>query len=114
MDESGADERVSRVLKNKWRLDRLLGRGGMGAVYEATHRNGMRAAVKVLRQERPREPGSRLYRMTVEIRDARQCFAQRVGEAETHRAGGERAGDAQQQAALGAAGERDDDTAGAP
>jgi serine/threonine-protein kinase len=46
-----AQERVSRVLKNKWRLDRVLGAGGMACVYEATHRNGMRAAVKVLHPE---------------------------------------------------------------
>ena len=42
---------MSRVLKNKWRLDRVLGAGGMACVYEATHRNGMRAAVKVLHPE---------------------------------------------------------------
>jgi serine/threonine protein kinase len=36
------------VLDDKWTLDRLLGVGGMAAVYAATHRNGARAAVKVL------------------------------------------------------------------
>jgi serine/threonine-protein kinase len=43
-----AQERVSRVLKGKWRIDRVIGAGGMAVVYEATHRNGMRAAIKVL------------------------------------------------------------------
>src|SRR6202044_2927349 len=35
----------------KWRLDTLLGVGGMAAVYAATHRNGSRAAVKLLHAE---------------------------------------------------------------
>ena len=36
----------------KWRMDSLLGAGGMCAVYAATHRsNGKRAAVKVLHPE---------------------------------------------------------------
>jgi len=40
--------RVGRTLNNKWRIDRLLEVGGMGAVYEVTHRNGRRAAIKLL------------------------------------------------------------------
>jgi len=36
------------VLDDKWTLERLLGVGGMAAVYAARHRNGARAAVKVL------------------------------------------------------------------
>jgi len=43
-----AARRVGEVLAEKWRLDRLLGVGGMAAVYEATHRNGNKVAVKVL------------------------------------------------------------------
>ena len=46
-----AKARVGQVLKNKWRLDILLGVGGMAAVYAATHRNGSRAAVKLLHPE---------------------------------------------------------------
>jgi serine/threonine-protein kinase len=42
---------VGTVLKQKWRLDRLLGIGGMAAVYAATHRNGKRVAIKVLHEE---------------------------------------------------------------
>lgn len=36
------------MLDDKWTLERLLGVGGMAAVYAARHRNGARAAVKVL------------------------------------------------------------------
>jgi serine/threonine-protein kinase len=39
---------VGEVLNGKWRLDQLLGVGGMAAVYAATHRNGNRVAVKLL------------------------------------------------------------------
>jgi serine/threonine protein kinase len=39
------------VLQDKWRLDSLLGVGGMAAVYAATHRNGKRVAVKMLHSE---------------------------------------------------------------
>jgi serine/threonine-protein kinase len=46
-----AEERVGRTLHEKWRLDVLLGVGGTAAVYAATHRNGSRAAVKVLHPE---------------------------------------------------------------
>lgn len=44
-------ERIGMVLREKWRLDGLLGVGGMAAVYAATHRNGRRVAVKVLHAE---------------------------------------------------------------
>jgi eukaryotic-like serine/threonine-protein kinase len=40
--------RVGQVLRDKWRLDQVLGMGGMAAVYAATHRNGKRVAIKML------------------------------------------------------------------
>ena len=43
--------RVGNTLKDKWRIDTLIGVGGMAAVYACTHRNGMRVAVKVLHPE---------------------------------------------------------------
>jgi len=43
-----ASARVGTWLRDKWKLDALLGLGGMAAVYSATHRNGKRAAVKML------------------------------------------------------------------
>jgi len=46
-----ARARLGVVLNGKWRLDALLGVGGMAAVYGATHRNGKRVAVKMLHQE---------------------------------------------------------------
>ncbi|WP_437875912.1 protein kinase domain-containing protein [Sorangium sp. So ce513] len=49
MDTAAA--RIGTALNAKWRLDDLLGVGGMGAVFAATHRRGTRAAVKVLHIE---------------------------------------------------------------
>ncbi len=46
-----AEARIGSVIKGKWRLDRLLGVGGMACVYAATHRNQKRAAVKMLHRE---------------------------------------------------------------
>ena len=43
-----ANSRVGTVLHGKYRLDALLDVGGMSAVYAATHRNGARAAIKLL------------------------------------------------------------------
>jgi serine/threonine-protein kinase len=45
------DPRIGTTLKGKWRLDAVLGRGGMATVYAATHRNGKRVAVKMLHPE---------------------------------------------------------------
>ncbi len=43
--------RVGEVLNEKWTLERLLGVGGMAAVYAGKHRNGARAAIKVLHSD---------------------------------------------------------------
>lgn len=43
-----AQTRVGEVLRKKWRIERLIDVGGMAGVYEATHRNGNRVAVKIL------------------------------------------------------------------
>jgi eukaryotic-like serine/threonine-protein kinase len=45
---SRANARLGQVLRDKWRLDEVLGMGGMAAVYAATHRNGKRVAIKML------------------------------------------------------------------
>lgn len=49
--EERARTRIGSTLKEKYKLDRLLGVGGMAAVYAATHRNNKRFAVKVLHAE---------------------------------------------------------------
>jgi len=46
-----AQMRVGQLVRGRWRLDSLLGVGGMAAVYAATHRNGKRVALKMLHSE---------------------------------------------------------------
>lgn len=46
-----AEARVGTVLKGKWRLDSVIGIGGMATVYAATHRNRSRVAIKMLHPE---------------------------------------------------------------
>lgn len=46
-----ANARIGSVLKGKWRLDAVIGIGGMASVYAATHRNQARAAIKLLHAE---------------------------------------------------------------
>ncbi len=43
--------RIGSTLNDKWTLESLLGVGGMAAVYAARHRNGARAAIKILHPE---------------------------------------------------------------
>lgn len=54
-DEQGPQARVGSVIKGKWTVDGLLGVGGMAAVYAASHRNGQRAALKILHADFARE-----------------------------------------------------------
>ncbi len=49
--EATARARVGSTLNAKWTLDALLGVGGMASVFAARHRNGTRAAVKILSGE---------------------------------------------------------------
>lgn len=46
--ESPFRNRIGTWLRGKYRIDRLVGVGGMAAVFSATHRNGNRVAIKVL------------------------------------------------------------------
>jgi serine/threonine-protein kinase len=51
---------VGRLLRDKWRIDRRIARGGMGTVYAATHKNnGSTAAIKILHPEFSREKDTR-------------------------------------------------------
>jgi serine/threonine protein kinase len=43
--------RVGHILRGKWRIESLIGIGGMAAVYAGTHRNGKRGAIKILHLE---------------------------------------------------------------
>ena len=54
-DGDGPNARVGSVIKGKWKVDSLLGVGGMAAVYAASHRNGQRAALKILHADFARE-----------------------------------------------------------
>ncbi len=45
---TAALSRVGQTLNNKWHIDRLVDVGGMAAVYQATHRNGKKVAIKML------------------------------------------------------------------
>jgi serine/threonine-protein kinase len=51
---------IGRLLRNKWRIDARIARGGVGTVYAATHENdGSRAAIKVLHPELSRDTDTR-------------------------------------------------------
>lgn len=54
-DDGGPNARVGTVIKGKWTIEALLGVGGMAAVYAASHRNGQRAALKILHTDFARE-----------------------------------------------------------
>jgi hypothetical protein len=54
-DNDGPNARVGTVIKGKWSIESLLGVGGMAAVYAASHRNGQRAALKILHPDFARE-----------------------------------------------------------
>ncbi len=61
MDELAqrARTRVGQTLNDKYQIDRVLGVGGMAAVYSATHRNGNRVAVKMLHNHLSMDPDVR-------------------------------------------------------
>jgi serine/threonine-protein kinase len=59
-DVIAAQTRIGQTLGGKWRLDKLIGVGGMAAVYEATHKNNLKSvAVKVLHAELQRNEAVR-------------------------------------------------------
>jgi len=49
--EAQCRNRMGQLISGKWRLDALIGIGGMAAIYAATHRNGSMAAIKLLHPE---------------------------------------------------------------
>jgi serine/threonine-protein kinase len=58
-DDLFAASRVGTTLGHTWRLEKLLGVGGMAAVYEARHPSGERAAIKVLHRAVAQQPDLR-------------------------------------------------------
>ncbi|MFO0679058.1 MAG: serine/threonine-protein kinase [Polyangiaceae bacterium] len=51
------ERKSSRVLGDKYELDRMIGRGGMGSVWEATHRSlGTKVAIKFIERDAARSP----------------------------------------------------------
>ncbi|MFT3769560.1 MAG: serine/threonine-protein kinase [Minicystis sp.] len=51
MQEDDVQRRVGTLVRDKWTLVRLLGTGGMAAVYVGVHRIGRRDALKILHRE---------------------------------------------------------------
>lgn len=51
--------RVGTVVNGKWTIDARIGSGGMATVYAATHRNGHRAALKMLHLPLSRDESTR-------------------------------------------------------
>jgi serine/threonine-protein kinase len=58
-DASAAEARIGTTIRDKYRLDRVLGMGGMAIVYAATHRNQKQLVVKMLRPELSAQPDIR-------------------------------------------------------
>ena len=51
MSDEHVQKRIGTTLRGKYLLEQVLGIGAMGAVFAATHRNGMRVAIKLLHPE---------------------------------------------------------------
>src|SRR5262245_2424093 len=51
MNEAHMLQRIGTTIREKWTLERLLGVGGMAAVYVGMHRIGRRDALKILHRE---------------------------------------------------------------
>ncbi|MBK6696647.1 MAG: serine/threonine protein kinase [Myxococcales bacterium] len=70
LDPASASARIGSVVAGKYRLERLLGTGGMGAVYEAVHTGVQRRfAVKVMTADPARSPDA-VRRFTQEAQAA--------------------------------------------
>ncbi|HEY6080514.1 MAG TPA: serine/threonine-protein kinase [Polyangiaceae bacterium] len=54
-----AQKRIGQMVLGKWCLVRLLGVGGMAAVFEAKHASGSSGAVKILHADLASSPGTR-------------------------------------------------------
>ncbi|AKU98984.1 Serine/threonine protein kinase [Labilithrix luteola] len=58
--ERGKSRWIGRIIREKWRIDSRISRGGVGTVYAATHRkNGSRVAIKILHPQFSRDNDTR-------------------------------------------------------
>jgi len=76
--EPEKDRLLGATLAQKYRLTRLVGRGGMGAVYEATTPDGARCAVKVIHETEANKNGDTRRRFVREARAASQIESDHV------------------------------------
>src|SRR5689334_18254340 len=53
-DKEVCEKRLGTTLRNKWTLEKLLGVGGMAAVYVGVHKIGRREAIKILHPDAAR------------------------------------------------------------
>jgi predicted Ser/Thr protein kinase len=58
-EKARARARLGKTINGKYRLDSMLGVGGMATVFGCTHRNGSRVALKLLHSEFARDQGIR-------------------------------------------------------
>jgi serine/threonine protein kinase len=58
-DRARLEARIGKTLRGKWKLERLIGIGGMAAVYAASHRNGAPHAIKILHASYARRTDAR-------------------------------------------------------
>jgi serine/threonine-protein kinase len=66
-----ARQRIGATLCQRYRILRLLGVGGMGAVYGGQHRNGHAVAIKVLHERLSDRPGlERTFRREAQLANA--------------------------------------------
>src|SRR5262249_21350375 len=69
-----AQRRIGTTLRGKWQLEKLLGVGGMAAVYVGAHTIGRREAIKILHPEVARSRELRA-RFELEARFEREAHA---------------------------------------
>ena len=89
---SEAERRIGTTICGKWRLEKLLGVGGMAAVYVGAHRIGRREAIKILHPDVARSPElrARFEQQRAGLPIAARCRAedqQRNGERQQQDAG---------------------------
>src|SRR5262247_579251 len=80
-----AERRVGTKLHDKWQLEKLLGVGGMAAVYVGVHTIGRKAAIKILHPEiaRSKELRARFEREAHAVNRFRHPGVVTIGDIDT-------------------------------